>query len=191
MTMTPGDIRKTDGVVFTCTADGEATARSEADTSGDTTVHLTVLKRGVIHPSVRAEGQSSYEFKTWNEAAETLKQNLFDQEDKNREEVVDLRREFDALPRYQGSRRKVGKVVLEHTADGHVMGRAVSDTTGADTGVVIEYSQGHLSVGTGGVFPQTWAEAIERLTPRMDAYEKGLQEENEIKTAFGELPAGP
>ena len=187
MTMTEGDIRKTGGVIFTCTRDGEADARSEADTTGDTIVSCEVSD-GVLRV---VEGLSGYEYSGWPEAAAGLKQNLFDRADKQREQVVDLRREFDALPRYQGSRRKVGKLVLEHTADGDVRLRAVSDTTGEHTGTVVFYREGGIHMkGRYDLF-LSWEEVIERFTPQMDKYEKDLQTENEIKTAFGELPAGP
>ena len=190
MTMTPGDIRQTGDVVFTCTKDGEADAHSAADTGRERIVKVRVQEKDAAYIWFPAEKGSlrTYSARSWETAAKMLTEYVFRQADKHRDNIAGLRREYDALPTYQHSMKKVGNVVLRLTADGHVQARSLSDTTGADTDITVVYMEGHIKIGEGGSYARDWAEAIEKLAVRFDEYEKTQTAAEDLKTAFGNLP---
>ena len=187
---TTGISRTVGDVIFLFPEQHKGTAHSAADTNGEDPIDVELFAGGRIDLSwQRGAARVSFAAYNWNEAASTAKEEALDLWDKWRDNRTGLRREFDALPDYEGhSGKQIGNVILRVTADGHVFARSLTDTAGTKTGKTLVYKEGQIVIEDEGVIFTDWAEAVDRLAQKYDAYEAGVAKLAEVEASFDQLP---
>ena len=178
-----------DDVVFVFTTPTEVTSHSVADTNGEDLIEVKLTRTSpLVLTWRRGPNLQIHKAKSWSEAAALAKRHAFDLWDKWRDNREGLRREFDALPDYEGhSGKRIGNVILRLTSEGGVFARSLTDTAGTETGQTFTYGEGKI-LAEGGGFYTDWAEAVAGLGQEYDQYEAEVAALAELEAAFEQLP---
>ena len=185
-----GITRKIGGVLFLGTSDLTATAHSENDSQSENPVKVKVIGNTITMQNLA--GLFRLTAKSWAGAANVLKEEIFNKKDEKIQKRRDLRAEFDALPdNPNGSGKLVEGVVLRLTSDGNFIDAMSAEDTAGKNKRSVEYDGDQLIIhykDKGFTTASKWEAVVEILVPIFKEYNDEKQAEQDLRTAFGELP---
>lgn len=191
--MNIGDVKVSDGVIFRCvTVDDSFVAYSASDTHQETVVDV-YMNRGEGVVVAGWKGGLAVPFPDWAAAAKYLKEIALDEGDRQREQNVVLKAEFDGLPADpSGTGKRVGNIIYETQSGGRIRARSVNDTSAANP-MFVDPKEGSLRILNSGERYQSsarsWEEVQTYIANIFTPKDEDLQKHILLAEAFDHLPS--